>query len=165
MTEPAASPFEVVTPASTGRGAVVMPGAVVNWLDQSNLSAGSGGTPVPACQGAPLPVQVVSGGAGGSTTSTVAQGAAGTSAWPVADTNSAAFMGVVQLTPGSSTPATPARGLGFVCTAAGTLTITFANGSTMALPIAASPILQTLSFAVTTVALSNGAAGTFWNLV
>ncbi len=102
---------------------------------------------------------------GGGTSGTVAQGAAGNAAWPVADGNSAAWQGVVALTPGSATPATPGRGLCFYCTAAGTLTLTFANASTMAFPIAASSSLQTLDFAVTGVALSGGAAGSFWNLV
>ena len=139
-----------------------MPGAVINWLDQTNTTGSPGGTPVPACQGAPLPVQIIG---GGGASGTVSQGAAGSAAWPVADNNSAAYQGVVALTPGSSTPATPARGLGFICTAAGTLTLALANGSSMAFPIAASPNLQTLGFAVTGVALSGGAAGTFWNLV
>lgn len=84
---------------------------------------------------------------------------------PVSDGNSAAWQGVVALTPGSASPATPGRGLGFVCTAPGTLTMTLANGSTMAFPIAASAFLQTLGFAVTGVARSGGAAGAFWSLV
>ena len=163
MTYPASAVPEYPTaPFGPGYALAYVPTVSLSWLDQSNLTAGPGGTLVPACPGAPLPVQIIGGGAGGGT---VAQGAAGSAAWPVADGNSAAWQGAVQLTPGSGTPATPGRGLGFICTAAGTLTLTLANSSTMAFPIAASANLQTLGFAVTGVALSGGAAGSFWNLV
>ncbi len=125
--------------------------------------------------GSALPCPQAS-GTGGSGGGAVTQGSGSTSnPWTVqfpqgtnqsvADTNSAAYQGVVALTPGSATPATPARGLGFICTAAGTLTLTLANGSTLAVPIAASAAFQTLSFGVTGIALSGGAAGTFWNLI
>ena len=80
----------------------------------------------------------------------------------IADSNSAAFQGVVALTPG--TAYTPLRSLGFVCTGAGNITLTLADGSTITLGIVASTTLQTLPFAVSQVALGSGTAGTFWNL-
>ncbi len=80
----------------------------------------------------------------------------------VADTNSAAFQGVVAITPGTAVAA--ARSLGFVITTAGTVTLTLANGSTLtiALPVAG---FSTLPFAVTNITLGTGTAGSFWNLV
>lgn len=80
----------------------------------------------------------------------------------VADTNSAAFGGVVAMTPGTAT--TALRSVGFVITAAGNVTFTFADGSTITLAEPASTAFTTLPFSVTTVALGTGTAGTFWEL-
>ena len=81
---------------------------------------------------------------------------------PVSDGNSAVWQGVVPITPGTAT--TPLRGLVFYCTASGAMTMTLADGSSMTFPIAASTSLETLDFAVAQIALSGGAAGTFWGL-
>ncbi len=108
------------------------------------------------------PLYVSGGGGSGGTASTVAQGSAGAAAWPVTDINSAAFQGVVAITPGTAT--TALRSLGFIVTTAGNVTLTLADASTITLPLAASPQFQTLPFAVTNVALGSGTAGTFWNL-
>lgn len=81
---------------------------------------------------------------------------------PVVDSNSAAFQGVVAVTPG--TPTAALRSIGFVITTAGPVTLTLADGSTITLALSASPSLQTLPFAVTSVALGSGTAGQFWNL-
>lgn len=108
------------------------------------------------------PLVVSGGGSPGGTASTVAQGAAGSAAWPVTDINSAAFQGVVAITPGTAT--TALRSLGFIVTTAGNVTLTLADSSTITLALAASPQFQTLPFAVTNVALGSGTAGTFWNL-
>ena len=175
-------------PSMGGAGLNFISPAMAVWLDQTNAAGGANGTPVPACQGAPLPVQVIGGSSGSTFTDASvapdgANAAQPTSAtqlgfWngtgyvaaqtgaglPVSDSANAAWQGVVQITPGGASVA-PGRGMAFYCTAAGTLTMTLANGSTMAFPIAASASLQTLGFAVTAVALSGGAAGTFWGLV
>jgi hypothetical protein len=81
----------------------------------------------------------------------------------VSDLNNAAYQGAVLLTPGAPAVA-PLRSLGYECTASGTLTVTFPDSSTLAIPITAGSGFQSLPFAVTQVALSNGAAGQFWNL-
>ena len=80
----------------------------------------------------------------------------------VADTNSAAFGGVVVMTPGTAT--TALRSVGFVITTAGNVTFTFADTSTITLAEPASPAFTTLPFSVTTVTLGTGTAGTFWEL-
>ena len=91
--------------------------------------------------------------------------AAGTAGNPVvtADANGAAFQGVVALASGGAAVAA-ARSIGFICTASGTLTLTLADGSSIAVPIVAATNFQTLPFAVTAMVLSGGAAGSFWNL-
>lgn len=81
---------------------------------------------------------------------------------PVADANGAAYQGVVPITPG--TPVAPLRSLGYVVTVSGDVTLTFADGSTMPLYLAAAPTFQTLPFAITLVVLGSGTAATFWNL-
>ncbi len=212
---------------------------MVSWLDQTNTAGGPGGTPVPACQGAPLPVQII----GGNTSSTsgtftdasvapdgssatqptsgtqlafwngtgfvpvqtgqglptldytlaTAQAGSGlkvagigstvavagtvavsgsvavTGAFyqttqpvsgTIADSNSAAVQGVVAITPGTAT--TPLRGIAFYCTAAGNITLTMADGSTMTFPIAANPVLQIIGLSVSNITLGTGTAGTFW---
>lgn len=80
---------------------------------------------------------------------------------PMADQNGAAYQGVVVITPGTSTPAL--RSLGYICTAAGNITLTLADASTITVPIAVGGF-ATLPFAVTNVALGSGTAGNFWNL-
>ena len=80
----------------------------------------------------------------------------------VSDTQSAAFQGVVAMTAGTSY--TPQRSVGFVCTAAGPITLILADGSTITLGITASPAFQSLPFAVASYTLGAGTAGTFWNL-
>lgn len=80
-----------------------------------------------------------------------------------ADANGAAYQGAVPIA--SGTPFTAGRGIGYVCTSAGTMTLTLANSSSIAVPIIASPGLQTLPFAATGLVLSGGAAGSFWNLI
>ena len=81
----------------------------------------------------------------------------------VADSNSAPFLGVTQLTPGGAAVAAQ-RSVGFVCTAGGNATFTFPDASTITLALSPSAQLQTLPFALTGVSLGTGAAGTFWNL-
>lgn len=85
-----------------------------------------------------------------------------TSPLPVTDAANAAFQGVVLLTPG--TAATALRSVGYVITAAGTVSFTLADGSSITLSLPASAQLQMLPFAVTEVVLGTGTAGTFWNL-
>lgn len=81
----------------------------------------------------------------------------------VADSNSAPFLGVAPITPGVTVAAQ--RSLGFICTAAGTVTLTLADASTLTIPLAVSAgAFQMLPFAVTKIALSNGTAGSFWGL-
>ncbi len=66
------------------------------------------------------------------------------------------------ITPGTAFAA-GGRSLFFVCTTAGTITVTFsANGRQVTFPIIASPALQSYPFNLTNVALGT-AAGTFWN--
>lgn len=79
-----------------------------------------------------------------------------------ADANGAAYQGVVAITSGVALAA--GRGFGFVCTAAGNVTLTLADGSTITLALAVSPGLQTLPFAVTEAVLGSGTAATMWNL-
>jgi hypothetical protein len=81
----------------------------------------------------------------------------------VADSNSAPFLGVAQLTPGGAAVAAQ-RSVGFVCAAGGNATFTFPDASTITLALAPSAQLQTLPFAVTGVSLGTDTAGTFWNL-
>lgn len=81
---------------------------------------------------------------------------------PVTDSASAAFQGVIAITPG--TPVTAARSLGFVCSTGGTVTLTLADTSTITLTLTQSTSLQTLPLAVVNVALGS-AAGQFWNMV
>ena len=108
---------------------------------------------VPAQTGQPLPVAdpVIA----------AAQAGAGLKVQgTIADSNSAAYQGVVTISSGTAT--TPLRGLAFLCTAGGNITLTLADSSTMTFPIAASSNLQVLGFAVSNVALGTGTAGTFW---
>ena len=49
------------------------------------------------------------------------------------DSNSAAYQGVVAITPRTAT--TPLRGLGYICTTAGNINLTLADSSTITLPI------------------------------
>ena len=79
------------------------------------------------------------------------------------DPANSAFQGVIAITPGTVVAAT--RSIGFICTNAGNITLTLANGSTMTLPIAAAASLQTLPLAVTNITLGTGTAGTFWGLI
>jgi len=81
----------------------------------------------------------------------------------VIDSNSAAYQGVVLFT-GSSGVLTAAaqRGVIFICTASGTATMTFPDGSTLPVPIQSGSAIQNLPYSVTQIVLSNGAAGTFW---
>jgi hypothetical protein len=80
----------------------------------------------------------------------------------VTDTSGAAFQGAATITPGTAT--TAGRSVAYVCTAAGNITITLPDASTMTFGIAASPDLQTLPFAVTLLTLGTGTAGTFWTV-
>ena len=79
-----------------------------------------------------------------------------------ADPNNAPFTAATQMTAGQTYPA--ARTFGYVCTTAGTVTLTLSGGSTISLGIAVGAVLQTLPFAVKSYTLGGGAAGTFWNL-
>jgi len=76
---------------------------------------------------------------------------------------SASYQGVVSITPGSLT--TPGRAIGYVCTAAGNITLDLVDGSSITLPIStAAGAFQVLPFAVSNLALGTGTAGQFWNL-
>lgn len=79
------------------------------------------------------------------------------------DTNSAAFVGAVSITPG--TPVTAARSLAYLCTGAGTVTLTYADTSTqtVTLPAATYPF-ATIPSAVTNVTLGTASGCTFWNM-
>ena len=99
--------------------------------------------------------------------STLKPSSTGAAALPVADGNSAAFQGVVPITPGATAASAPLRGVGFVVTVAGNVTFTFADGSslTIALQVAGGGF-QSLPFAVTRVSYpaSGAAVGSFWGL-
>ena len=112
-----------------------------------------------------------SGSAGGSVTAPGTSGSAAqaiqgvTGGVPLmtADANGAAFGGVVALTPGTAVSA--ARSLGYLCTGAGNITLTLADGSSLTVLIStANGAFQTLPFAVTQVTLGTGTAASFWNL-
>jgi len=76
---------------------------------------------------------------------------------------SAGYQGAIAITPGIAT--TPGRAIGFICTAAGSFTLTLADGSTITLPITTTAgAFQVLPFSVSSLALGTGTAGTFWNL-
>lgn len=80
-----------------------------------------------------------------------------------ADSNNAGIQGVVAIAPGTAT--TAQRALGYVCTAAGAVTLTLADASTITVPIAVNGgAFQSMPFAVTNLALGAGTAGTFWGL-
>lgn len=79
----------------------------------------------------------------------------------VEDVNSGPYQSATLITPG--TPLPPGRAFGFVCTTAGTVTLTLSEGGTITLPIQAQAALQTLPFAVTNLVLGT-AVGSFWNL-
>jgi hypothetical protein len=83
---------------------------------------------------------------------------------PVADSNGAAFQGVIPITP--ATPVAAGRSIGYVVATAGVVTFTLADASTIALTLSYvdGVTFQTLPFAVTNVALTAPAAGSFWNL-
>lgn len=78
------------------------------------------------------------------------------------DINNAAYQGSSVIVPGTAT--TAGRSVAYVCTAAGNITITLPDASTMTFGIVASPALQTLPFAATLLALGTGTAGTFWTV-
>ena len=82
---------------------------------------------------------------------------------PTLDGNNAGYQGAVVMTPGTFTYA-PQRAIGFVCAASGTMTVTLSDASTMAIPVQAAPSFQALPLAATSIVLSAGTAGTFWNL-
>ena len=105
---------------------------------------------------------VTSAGTGGTTAQAI-QGIPGGVPMPTADANGAAFGGVIAVPPG--TPVTAGRSLGFVCTSAGNVTLTFADSSTLTMGIAtANAAFQTLPFAVIQVTLGTGTSASFWNL-
>ena len=135
-----------------------VPGFVVGdmpfWIDTTDTSVNPFGLPRPVSDQSRLPVSTMpASGAPGSGASTPSY---------VMDANSAAFQGVVAITPGAPTVAQ--RSLGFVCTAAGPVTLTLADASTLTLSLVASPTFQSLPFAVSNVALGTGTAGTFLGL-
>jgi hypothetical protein len=99
---------------------------------------------------------------GANTIGAVNQGTAGSSSWLVSDNNSAPFASVVAITPG--TAFTAGRSIGYICTTAGNITLTFANSSTITFPIVASASLQTLPFSPVNLALGTGTVASFWNL-
>jgi hypothetical protein len=160
----------------------IVPMAVTGWYD-----SGYGG-PRPASFEYPLPVAVVSGGTGGGGGgggSVTTPGTAGTQAQAVqgvpggvpfvvsgtvADSYSAPTQGIVLYTfttgpnnTQNSNTQPALRGFGFICTVGGPITITFADGSILPFNIVASPQPQVLSFAVVSIALGSGTAGTFFN--
>ena len=156
----------------------IVPMAVTGWYDSDY------GGPRPASFEYPLPVVMVSGGIGGGGSVTT-PGTAGTQAQAVqgvpggvpfvvsgtvADSYSAPTQGIVPYTftagpnnTQNSNTQPALRGFGFICTAGGPITITFADGSTLPFNIVASPQPQVLSFAVVSIALGPGTAGTFFN--
>ena len=155
MTAPLTSGKYQVNPASTSAGPQYVPATVGMWLDSSDVTYGAAGRPRPFSAEYPLPVA-----------SSPAAGSPGTSAATpnyVSDNQSMAYQGVVPLTPGTGGYA-PLRSIGFICTAAGPVTLTLADGSTITIGVTVSPAFQSLPFAVTEVMLGAGTAGTFWNL-
>ncbi len=134
------------------------PAAIVGqmpfWIDTSDSSVNPFGLPRPVSDQSRFPVSTMpAAGAPGSVASTPTY---------VLDANSAAFQGVVGITPGTAT--SPLRSIGFICTASGQVTLTLADSSTITLGLVASPAFQSLPFAVSNVALGSGTAGTFWGL-
>jgi len=84
---------------------------------------------------------------------------------PTADANGAAFQGTYPFTgTGNTLTATPGRSLGYVCSASGTITVTFPDATAIPVPISAGAAFQSLPFAATQIVLSNGTAGMFWNM-
>jgi hypothetical protein len=77
--------------------------------------------------------------------------------------STAGFQGVLLITPG--TPFAASHSFGFICTTAGTVILTMANGSTFTANVVVSAVLQIWPFSVTNVTLGSGAAGSFWSLV
>ena len=153
----AAPPSQDKYPVNLGIPPAV-PGFVVGhmpfWIDTSDSSVNPFGLPRPVSDQSRFPVSTLP-----------ASGAPGSSAVSPAyevDGNSAAFQGVVAITPGTATPAQ--RSLGFVCISSGPVTLTLADASTLTLTLAASASFQSLPFAVTNVVLGTGTAATFWGL-
>ena len=72
----------------------------------------------------------------------------------VVDTNSAAFLGAVAMTVGATYAAQ--RSIAALCTAGGNMTVTFADASTLVVPVAVG--FQTFPFAVTAVNTSGTTA-------
>ena len=113
-----------------------VPGFVIGhmpfWIDTTDTSVNPFGLPRPVSDQSRLPVSTLP--------ASGAPGSGATTPSYVLDANSAAFQGVITITPGL--PTTPQRSLGFVCTTAGPVTLTLADGSTVTLSLAASPSLQ-----------------------
>ncbi len=131
--------YQINVPVSSYLAPNFVPSQVPMWLDTTTTMTNPDGTtfslPRPVSDQSPL---------------------------PAVDANSAAFQGVIAITPGTAT--TAERSLGFICTTSGTVTLTLADGSTITLGLIASSAFQSLPFAVTNVALGSGTAGTFWGL-
>lgn len=85
-----------------------------------------------------------------------AVGVSSTNPLPTADAQNAAFGGAVAMTAGQA--ATAQRGIGALCTAAGNLTFTFSDASTLTLPAYVG--WQTWPFSVTTYSLPGSAPAT-----
>ncbi|WP_131114306.1 hypothetical protein [Lichenihabitans psoromatis] len=86
---------------------------------------------------------------------TVAQGAAGGTAWPTADSQNAAFSDFTALTIGGPAVAV-GRSVEVIATVAGNVTFSFLNGKTKMVPVAIG--YQAFAYAVTGVAASTATA-------
>ncbi len=83
---------------------------------------------------------------------------------PTGNLQNVPFGSATTLVPGNNYPAGSA--LGYVCTTAGTLTMTLFDGSTINMPLSVNANfgISVLPFAVTRISLSNGLVGSFFNL-
>ncbi len=73
-----------------------------------------------------------------------------------------AYQGVEQIMPGVA--AVAGRGIAYTCTAGGTATLIFSDGSTLPIEIVAGTGLQILPFACIGVECGSGVSATFWTL-
>ncbi len=114
----------------------VIVGHMPFWIDTTDSSVNPFGLPRPVSDQSRFPVSTVP--------ATGSPGSGAATPTYVLDANSAAFQGVVAITPGVATP--PQRSIGFICTASGAITLTLADTSTVTIGLVASPAFQSLPF-------------------
>lgn len=100
--------------------------------------------------------------ASSNTALTTMAGAVSGGLFKVTDTNNATYAGVVSITPGTAVAAQ--RSLAYVCTGQGTVTLTYADASTMTVTLPANGYpFSEIAGAFTNVALGSATGCTFWN--